>query len=197
MTRIPETQATPLAPLVQRFFTERPPGCQLGAGSNTVASYRDTFRLLLNLTVTQCGKPPTDMDVSDISAGLVGNFLHHFETERDNSAQSRNVRLSAIRSFFNFVAVNQQQVLHHCQRVLQLPAKRHQKTTMTWLDEDETTALLGVPDLTTWYGEDFIVSRFLNCLKTLGVLEEHHPATGHFGPLRRHRRPFPAADRLL
>ena len=151
MTKMPETIPTPLAPLVQRFFTERL-SCQLGASSNTIASYRDTFRLLLNFTVPQCGKPPSDMDISDISADLVGDFLNHLETERSNSVQSRNVRLSAIRSFFHFVAINEPQLLHHCQKVLQLPAKRHQKTTMTWLSEDEITALPGAPDLTTWYG---------------------------------------------
>ena len=151
MTRMLETIPTPLAPLVQRFFTERL-RCQLGASSNTIASYRDTFRLLLKFTVPQCGKPPTDMDISDISADLVGDFLNHLETERCNSVQSRNVRLFAIRSFFHFVAVNEPQLLHHCQKVLQLPAKRHQKTEMTWLSDDEITALLGAPDLTTWYG---------------------------------------------
>lgn len=151
MTIMPETVPTPLAPLVQRFFTERLI-CQLGASSNTIASYRDTFRLLLNFAVSRRGKQPTDMDISDISADLVGDFLNHLETERGNSVQSRNVRLSAIRSFFRFVAINEPQSLHHCQQVQQLPAKRHQKTAMTWLSEDEITALLDAPDLTTWYG---------------------------------------------
>ena len=86
-------------PLVQKFFTERLIS-QLGASPNTIASYRDTFRLLLEFAEAQCGVESTDMNISDIDAELVGNFLEHLETERGNSAKSRNIRLAAIRSFF-------------------------------------------------------------------------------------------------
>ena len=145
------TVPTPLAPLVQRFFTERLIN-QFGASANTIASYRDTFRLLLEFAEARCGLASTDMDVSDIDADLVGNFLEHLETERGNSAKSRNIRLAAIRSFFRHVAVNEPQVLHHCQKILQLPAKRHERGTVTWLTEDEIEALAAAPDLSTWYG---------------------------------------------
>ncbi len=146
-----KTASTPLAPLVQQFFTERLIS-QFGASANTIASYRDTFRLLLGFAEARCGRKPTDMDISNIDADLVGSFLEHLETERGNSVKSRNVRLAAIRSFFGYVAVNEPQVLHHCQKILQLPAKRHQKTTMSWLTEEEAMALVTTPDLTTWYG---------------------------------------------
>ena len=145
------TVPTPLAPLVQKFFTERLIS-QLGASANTIASYRDTFRLLLEFAEARCGLVSTDMDISDIDADLVGNFLVHLETERGNSAQSRNIRLAAIRSFIRHVAVNEPQVLHHCQKILQLPAKRHKRGTVTWLTEDEIEALVAAPDLSTWYG---------------------------------------------
>ena len=146
-----KTVPTPLAPLVQQFFTERLIS-QLGASENTIASYRDTFLLLLDYVKSRCGRKPTDMDVSDIDADLVGSFLEHLEVERGNSVKSRNIRLAAIRSFFNHVAVNEPQILHHCQKILQLPTKRHKKTTMSWLTEDEIKALVTTPDLTTWYG---------------------------------------------
>ena len=83
------------------------------------------------------------MDISDIDAELVGNFLEHLETERGNSVRSRNIRLAAIRSFFRHVAVNEPQVLHHCQKILHLPTKRHKRTTVNWLTEDEVKALVG------------------------------------------------------
>ncbi len=134
------TLPTPLAPLVQRFFTKRLAG-QLGASANTIASCRDSFRLLVNFAKAQCGKAPEDMDVSDIGIDLVTDFLEHLETERDNSVQSRNLRLAAIQSFFSHVAVNEPQVLHHCQKILQLPGKRHDKANVTWLTEDEIKAL--------------------------------------------------------
>ena len=142
---------TSLAPLVQRFFAERLVN-QFGASANTIASYRDTFRLLLEFAEARCGKAPTDMNISDIDADLVADFLEHLETERGNSVQSRNVRLAAIRSFFRHVAVNEPQVLHHCQKILQLPTKRHDRTAVTWPTEDEIRALVAAPDLATWYG---------------------------------------------
>ena len=145
------TVPTPLAPLVQKFFTERLIS-RLGASPNTIASYRDTFRLLLAFAEARCAVESTDMDVSDIDAELVGNFLEHLETERGNSVKSRNVRLAAIRSFFRHVAVNEPQVLHHCQKILQLPTKRHKRSTVNWLTEDEIKALVAAPDLSTWYG---------------------------------------------
>ena len=146
------TVPTPLAPLVQRFFTERLIR-QLGASANTIKSYRDTFKLLLDFAEEGCAKASWDMDVADIDADLVADFLDHLESERGNSAKSRNIRLAAIRSFFGHVAVNEPQVLHHCQKILQLPTKRHQKTTISWLTSDEVTALVAAPDLTTWYGQ--------------------------------------------
>ena len=145
------TVPTPLAPLVQRFFTERLVS-QLGASVNTIKSYRDTFKLLLDFAETRCGKASADMDVADIDADLVASFLDHLESKRSNSVKSRNVRLAAIRSFFSHVAVNEPQVLHHCQKILQLPAKRHRKTTINWLAQDEVKALVAAPVLTTWYG---------------------------------------------
>ena len=148
MTR---TAPTPLAPLVQHFFTERLIS-QFGASENTIASYRDTFRLLLEFAEPRCGRKPTDMDVSDINADLVGCFLEHLEVERGNGVKSRNDRLAAIRSFFNHVAVNEPQILHQCQKILQLPKERHKRTTMSWLTEDEIEALVTTLDLTTCYG---------------------------------------------
>ena len=90
----------PLPIYVQRFFTERL-ATQLHASPNTVASYRDTFRLLLKYAADRLGRQPTELQVADIDADLVGDFLTFVETNRGNGARSRNTRLSAIRSFFN------------------------------------------------------------------------------------------------
>lgn len=99
---------------LQRFFTERLVE-QLQASSHTVASYRDTFRLLLRYAADRLARTPTSLQVDDIDAELVGQFLSFVETARANSARSRNTRLSAIRSFFKYVAVHEPQLLHHCQ----------------------------------------------------------------------------------
>ena len=141
----------PLPIFVQRFFTERLAN-QLAASTNTVASYRDTFRLLLTFATACRGRQPTDFLVTDIDADLVGRFLDSVETSRGNSARTRNTRLAAIRSFFKYVAINEPGLLHHCQRVITLPSKRHEKRMIDYLDREQIEALLAAPDLSTWYG---------------------------------------------
>ena len=120
----------PLPVYLQRFFTERL-ATQLKASPNTVTSYRDTFRLLLKYAADRLRRPPTELQVIDIDADLIGLFLADIESTRGNTTRSRNTRLSAIRSFFKYVAVNEPQLLHHCQRVLAMPAKRHEKPRST------------------------------------------------------------------
>ena len=141
----------PLPTYLQRFFTERL-GTQLKASPNTVSSYRDTFRLLLKYAADQLRRPPTGLQVVHIDADLIGLFLADIESTRGNSARSRNTRLSAVRSFFKYVAVNEPQLLHHCQRVLAMPAKRHEKRAIDYLTRAEIEALIQAPDLSTWHG---------------------------------------------
>jgi len=141
----------PLPVHVQRFFTDRLVA-QLRASPNTIASYRDTFRLLLEYACDRLGRMPTDLQVADIDADLIGGFLSFIETDRGNGARSRNARLSAIRSFFRYVAVNEPQLLHHCQRILAMPAKRHEKRTVAYLTRSEIEELIAAPDAATWFG---------------------------------------------
>jgi len=145
------TTATILPALIQQFFTDRL--CtQMEASSNTIASYRDTFRLLLRFVSEQTGREPTKLRIEDIDVVAVGNFLAHVETERHNSARSRNARLAAIRSFFRFVAMNEPSYLLHCQRILAMPTKRHVRRTVEFLDRAEMDALLAAPIQSTWIG---------------------------------------------
>lgn len=92
------------------------------------------------------------MQVADIDADLVAHFLTDLQKTRGNGARSRNTRLAAIRSFFKYVAVNAPQLLHHCQRVLAMPAKRHEKRAIHYLDRDEIEAVIAAPNLSTWHG---------------------------------------------
>lgn len=96
----------PLPIYVQRFFTDRLL-TQMQASPNTVASYRDTFRLLLRYAEEHVGLPPTKLHVAHVDAALVGRFLTSCEDDRGNSARSRNTRLAAIRSFFKYVSGNE------------------------------------------------------------------------------------------
>ncbi len=137
--------------LLQRFFTERL-CAQMQASIHTVAGYRDTFRLLLRFAGEQRGKEPTKLRVQDLDADLVADFLLHVETARRNSARSRNTRLTAIRSFFRYVAMNEPEHLLHCQRILAMPSKRYVKRAVNFLDGAEMAALIAAPNRSTWIG---------------------------------------------
>ena len=143
--------AVTLPALIQRFFTDRL--CvQMEASHHTVASYRDTFRLLLRFASVRHGKPPVKLTVEDVDADLVADFLVHGEMARGNTARSRNTRLAAIRSFFRYVAMTDPACLLHCQRILAMPSKRYVRRAVTFLNADEIAALLAAPDRTTWAG---------------------------------------------
>lgn len=144
--------AANLAGHLQRFFTDRLLQ-QLGASPHTVASYRDTFRLFLRFASKHHRCQASDLKVEDLDAKLVGSFLQHLERDRQNSARSRNSRLSAIHAFFAFVFTNESALADHCQRVLAVPFKRFERGPVEFLTREETTALLNVPDTTTWLGQ--------------------------------------------
>lgn len=140
-----------LPALVQRFFTDRLTG-QLEASPNTIAGYRDTFRLLLRYASQLRSKPPTKLKVEDLDATLIGDFLTHVEKVRRNSARSRNTRLAAIRSFYRYVAMSAPEHALHCQRILSMPNKRYTRRSVDFIDRTEMEALLATPDLSTWIG---------------------------------------------
>ena len=143
--------AANLAGHLQRFFTERLLG-QLGASPHTVASYRDTFRLLLKFASKERRRAASDLRVEDLDPKLVGLFLKHLEQDRRNSARSRNNRLSAIHAFFGHVCLNEPGLASQCQRVLAIPFKRFERGPVEFLTSEETTAVLHAPDSRTWLG---------------------------------------------
>ncbi len=143
--------AANLPALVQRFFTDRLVA-QLGASPHTVASYRDTFRLLLAFASKRLGRPPSHLRVEDIDAVLLGDFLDNLEQQRANTAKTRNTRLAALRAFFRFVAYTEPACSLQCQRVLAIPTKRHERRPVDFLTEEEAAALIAAPERTTWIG---------------------------------------------
>jgi site-specific recombinase XerD len=140
-----------LPALLQRFFTDRLTA-QLEASPNTIAGYRDTFRLLLRYASQRHSKPPTKLRIEDLDSTLIGDFLTHVEKVRRNSARSRNTRLAAIRSFYRYVAMNAPEHALHCQRILAMPNKRYVRRTVDFIDRTEMEALLLAPDPSTWIG---------------------------------------------
>lgn len=140
-----------LAPTLQGFFTERML-TQRRASPNTVASYRDTFRLLLGFAQHRTGKTPSKLALEDLDAVLIGAFLDHLEVERHNSVRTRNTRLAAVHSLFAYAALRHPEHAALIQRVLAIPAKRTDRQLVSFLTRDEVDALLAAPDRGTWVG---------------------------------------------
>lgn len=137
--------------LLEGFFTDRLLR-QRQASSNTIASYRDTFRLLLRFAEQHLKKAPSTLDLVDLDVTFIGNFLDHLENNRGNSTRSRNLRLAAIHSFFRYAAVQEPRYSALIQRVLAMPTKRYEKRSIEFLSRSEVEALLTAPNLVTWAG---------------------------------------------
>lgn len=137
--------------LLQAFFTDRLLR-QRQASPCTIASYRDTFRLLLRFAADHLGKAPSALQTPDLAPAFIGTFLDHLEQRRGNSARTRNIRLAAIHSFFRYVALAEPAHAFLCQQVLAMPSKRHAHKPIAFLDQAEITALLATPSADTWIG---------------------------------------------
>jgi site-specific recombinase XerD len=142
---------TSLAPLLQRFFTQRLMQ-ERRVSPHTISSYRDTFRLFLKFTEQRLHKPPSALVLEEIDAPLVVAFLGHLEKQRGLSARSRNLRLTAIHSFFRYIAFELPTHSAQIQRVLAIPNKRFTRKLVRSLTRAEVDALLAAPDRRTWFG---------------------------------------------
>src|ERR1700691_5991555 len=141
----------PFPTLLEAFFIDRLVR-QRQVSPHTLASYRDTFRLLLQYAQRQLVNAPSALTLPELDTPFLGAFLDHLEQERDNSARSRNVRLAAIHSFFRYVALHAPEHSAVAQRVLAMPSKRYTRSPIAYLTQVEVDALLAAPDLTTWSG---------------------------------------------
>ena len=142
---------TPLAPILEAFFTDRLM-TQQGVSPHTIASYRDTFKLLLGFLHARTGKLPAQLDLTDVDAVMIGDFLQHLETDRGNTVASRNTRLAAIHSLFRYASLRAPQHANLTSRVLAIQTKRTVKTIVNFLSRTELDALLAAPDRSTWHG---------------------------------------------
>jgi integrase/recombinase XerD len=143
--------STPLAPHLEAFFTQRLME-QKRASEHTIASYRDTFRLLLGFMQERLNKTPSAFVLEDLDAALVGAFLRHLEEVRKNSIATRNLRLAAIRSFFRFLVFREPALSGRIQGVLAVPNKRTDRRPVEYLTQEEVDAVLAAPDASTWIG---------------------------------------------
>lgn len=140
-----------LAPALQAFFTDRLIR-ERHASPQTVAAYRDTWRLLLGFGAKRTGKPPSALDIGDIDVPLVCAFLDHLEQARGNSVRTRNARLAAIHSLFRYAALRHPEHAATIARVLAILPKRFERAIVTFLTEAEVEAMVAAPDRTSWTG---------------------------------------------
>jgi site-specific recombinase XerD len=143
-------KTTSFPALLEKFFLQRLIR-QRQVSPHTISSYRDTFRLLLHFAKQRLRKAPSELALEEVDAPLVTAFLDELEAKRRISARSRNLRLTAIRSFFHYAAYEEPAHAAQIQRILAIPGKRYAKALVNFLDPAETEALLAAPDQRSWH----------------------------------------------
>jgi integrase/recombinase XerD len=143
---------TALSPTLQSWFTEYLIG-QRGASPHTVAAYRDCMRLLLCYAHRRHGVEPAHLDLAHLDERTVAGFLEMLEHERGSSVTTRNARLAAVHSLFNYASFRHPEHADLIARVLSIPAKTATRTEVVYLDDEEVDALLAAPDRRSWSGQ--------------------------------------------
>ena len=177
-----------IAATLQLFFTDRLIK-QRQASPATVRSYRNAFALLLRFVQERTGKAPSALDWNDLGVETISAFLEHLQTNRHNSARSRNARLAALRSLFRYAALRHPEHAQLIAQVLAIPQKRFDKSQVSFLEPEEVDALLAAPDGGRWEG------RRDHALIAVDSANRSAAVGADRAPLRRrraaHRRPRP------
>jgi integrase/recombinase XerC len=145
------SKPNPFPTLIRAFFYEWLVE-QRNASGHTVRSYRDTWRLFLRFVAQRAKKTVAMITLADLTANEVAAFLRHAEQERGGTIGTRNCRLAAIRSFFNFVATRDPTFIDLCVNVLNVPVKRAPLSEPCYLDPAEVAAILAQPSRSTLEG---------------------------------------------
>ena len=171
-----------LGPLLQRFFAEHLVHHKR-VSLQTVASYRDTFRLLLEFVQKQRHIEPSALRVTDLDVPVILGFLDYLESERKNSVRSRNLRLAAIRSFSRLMALREPAHVDLAARILAIPVKRSERKLVGYLTRVEVEAILAAPDLSKWKGRrDYaLLLTLYNSGARVSELVSLQPSEVHFG----------------
>jgi integrase/recombinase XerD len=153
-------QPSSLASALRTFLTDYLPR-QRALSLHTLHSYRDSLKLLLQFVAGKKADPGQLM-MEQLTYERVMAFLLHLETGRNNQVSTRNVRLSAIRSFFRFVGVHYPEHLALAQRILSAPLKRTALREIQHLELSEVQAILGNIDRSTLDGRrDHVLLSFM------------------------------------
>jgi len=187
--RTPAEAGGLVGPHLQAFFAEHLLAHKR-ASPQTIACYRDPFRLLLRFMRERTGAEPAALPLAALDADAVLAFLDYIERDRNCTVRSRNNRLAAIRSFFRLVALHVPDSLGQVTRVMAIPTQRGDKRRVNYLTRDEVKALLAAPDRTAWSGRrDHAL--LLTLYNSGARLRDHHP-TARAADARQGPRPAPS-----
>jgi integrase/recombinase XerD len=143
--------ATDFAVFLRRFLTTHLAGLR-GCSPNTIASYRDTFKLLIAFFRDDQSIPPERLTLECIDAAAITGFLNWLEVSRHNSVSTRNQRLAAVSSFYRWMQSQDPTQLARCQDILAIPAKKQTQQAVHHLTVEQTRRLLAQPDRSTRHG---------------------------------------------
>src|SRR5262249_20029196 len=137
---------TPLAPHLSAFLQEHMLR-ERQVSIHTRDTYSYPFQLLLRFASQRRHRKPSSLYLEDLDAELVLEFLRYLETQRGNSARTRNARLAAIRSFFRFMEYRVPSCIDQAGRIRGIPTKRTDEALVGYLSHDEMQAVLNAPIL--------------------------------------------------
>ncbi|MCI0416670.1 site-specific integrase [bacterium] len=133
------------------FFVDYLPQLR-GLSPHTIRSYRDAFVLLVRFVSSQKNCTTTRLDLNDLDTEQIINFLRYLERDRHNIASTRNIRLAAIHTFFNYVSAHHPDRIQQSQRILSIPFKRTRHRSIDYLEYDELEAVLSAVDRLSFDG---------------------------------------------
>lgn len=140
-----------LAMLLEAFFTEWLT-TQRKVSQNTIEAYRDAFQLLLRYASKRLKRTPSTIDLKDLNADFIQDFLQDLEISRCISARTKNLRMCAIKSFFRYVSFRMPDRNAQVARILAIEESKTDHPQIHYLTQDELQALLKVQNITTTVG---------------------------------------------
>ena len=142
---------TSLAPHIEAFLRDHL-ARHRGASQHTCDSYAYSFQSLFEFASQKLKVAPSALRLEQLDAAPISSFLEHLETARGNSAETRNIRLAALRSFFRFLQHREPAAVEQVRRVLAIPFKKTDTRLVPHLVQEEMQALLDAPDPSTREG---------------------------------------------
>jgi len=142
---------TPFAPLVTTFFRNHL-AVEKGVSKHTIASYSYAFKFLCRYVSERIGKSPSALALEDLDARMIRDYLAHLERDCSNTSRTRNLRLTAIRSFMKYVQYEVPSALEQTRQILAISNKRTEERLINHLTREEMNAVLDAPDPNTRSG---------------------------------------------